>query len=77
MKSNELSDHQAQAAQKAFAWMACSKPSISARSSQPEEDDGVAEGIAVPLHKHGRGRSHPMRGTNSEDLTEWCIEHQT
>ncbi len=37
----------------------------------------VPEGIALPPHERDCGRSHPMRGTNSEDLTEWCIKHET
>ncbi|WP_281692563.1 hypothetical protein [Agathobaculum desmolans] len=37
----------------------------------------VPDGIALPPHERHCGRSHPMRGTNSEDLTEWCIRHQT
>lgn len=34
-------------------------------------------GIALPPHERHCGRAHPMRGTNSEDLTEWCIRHET
>lgn len=77
MKHNELSHNQAQAVQKEFEWMARSKPSVAARSTDQKEQDGTPEGIALPPHERDCGRAHPMRGTNSEDLTEWCTRHQT
>lgn len=40
-------------------------------------EEEFAAGVALPPHERHCGRSHPMRGTNSEDLTEWCIEHET
>jgi len=63
-------------AKKGIEWMEISKPSVSARS------DGLngqnkPDGIALPPHDRDCGHSHPMRGTNSEDLTEWCIRHET
>ena len=76
MKNNELTHNQAQAVQKEFEWMARSKPSASARCSKSAQN-GQSDGIALPPHERDCGRSHPMRGTNSEDLTEWCVDHQT
>lgn len=64
-----------EAAQKQFEWFSCSKPSTAC--SDGEEADGVAEGIALPPHERGCGHAHSMRGTNSEDLTEWCTKHET
>lgn len=66
-----------EAAQKQFEWLACSKPAIAAHDDGGEATDGVAEGIALPPHERGCGPAHPMRGTNSEDLTEWCTKHET
>ena len=75
MKQHQLSYDQMDAAEKAFQWMERSKPSVSARSA-PQED-GSPSGIALPPHERGCGRGHPMRGTNSDDLTEWCRAHET
>lgn len=77
MKHKELSQNQAQAVQKEFEWMARSKPSVAARGNGQEETDCAPEGIALSPHERNCGRAHPMRGTNSEDLTEWCTKHQT
>ena len=77
MKQEELSSQQAQAAQKAFAWMARSKPSVSARDGEQPENNGKPDGIALPPHERGCGPAHPIRGTNREDLAEWCAHHQT
>ena len=54
-----------EAARKSFQWMERSKPSVAAR------------GIAVPPHERDCGRAHPMCGTDSENLTAWCREHET
>lgn len=67
--------YQEQAAQKQFEWLARSTPA--ALCSDQYEKDGVPEGIALPPHERDCGRAHPMRGTNSEDLTEWCIKHES
>ena len=77
MKHSQLSHQQAESAQKNFEWMARSKPSVAARSGGNEEHDSAPSGIALPPHERDCGRSHLMRGTNSEDLTEWCTKHQT
>ena len=77
MKQNEYTQAQADSARKSFEWMARSKPSVAARSGGQEEEDGVPSGIALPPHERDCGRSHPIRGTNSEDLTVWCTKHQT
>ena len=77
MKQNEYTQAQADSARKSFEWMARSKPSVAARSGGQEEADGAPSGIALPPHERDCGRAHPMRGTNSEDLTEWCTKHQT
>ena len=37
----------------------------------------VPDGIALPPHDRHSGRTHPMRRTNSQDLTVWSIRHQT
>ena len=76
MKNNELTHNQAQAVQKEFEWMARSKPSASARCSKSAQN-GQAARFALPPDARDCGRAHPMRGTNSEDLTEWCVDHQT
>ena len=64
-----------EAAQKQFEWFSCSKPSTACKDG--DETDSVAEGIALPPHERACGHAHPMRGTNSEDLTEWCTEHKS
>lgn len=72
-----------ESAKKNLEWMEISKPSVAARDcctdscdpSQPANQ--VTSGVALPPHERDCGRSHPMRGTNSEDLTEWCIRHET
>ena len=64
-----------EAAQKQFEWLSCSKPAVS--SNDGEDPNSAVEGIALPPHERGCGRAHPMRGTNSEDLTEWCTKHET
>ncbi|MGO5028516.1 hypothetical protein [Candidatus Agathobaculum pullicola] len=69
--------YQMEAAQKQFEWFECSKPDVAAQAGVNEASDGVPEGIALPPHERGCGRAHPMRGTNSEDLTDWCINHET
>ncbi len=68
-----------ESAKKGIEWMELSKPSVAARSSDCTDcaDDQSTSGIALPPHERNCGRSHPMRGTNSEDLTEWCISHET
>lgn len=39
--------------------------------------DGMeSAGKAISPHGRGCGKGHPMKGTNSEDLREWCGEHQ-
>ena len=71
-KNNDISKNQLESAKKGIEWMERSKPSVAARSN------GVTtEGIALPPHERDCGRAHPMQGTNSEDLTRWCIEHET
>ncbi len=65
-----------ESAKKGIEWMEISKPSVAARSGSEKNQD-IADGIALPPHERDCGRSHPMRGTNSEDLTEWCIKHET
>ena len=77
MKHSQLSHQQAESAQKNFEWMARSKPSVAARSGEKEAHDSAPSGIALPPHERDCGRAHPMRGTNSEDLTEWCTKRQT
>lgn len=76
IKPNKIKQYQMEAAQKQFEWLACSKPAA-AQAVGDETSDGVPEGIALPPHERDCGRAHPMRGTNSEDLTEWCTKHET
>ena len=72
-------------ARKSFQWMERSKPSVSARgevdfppdSRRLSGEGDLPEGIAVPLHERDCGRAHPMRGTDSENLTAWCRDHET
>ncbi len=65
-----------ESAKKGIEWMEISKPSVAARSEGTNKSEHVS-GIALPPHERDCGRSHPIRGTNSEDLTEWCISHET
>ena len=73
------------AVRKSFQWMERSKPSVAARgdvdlpsdSRRLFETGDLPEGIAVPPHERDCGRAHPMCGTDSEDLTAWCREHET
>ena len=74
-----------EAARKSFQWMERSKPSVAARGDVDLRSDSrrlfeagdLPEGIAVPPHERDCGRAHPMRGTDSDDLTAWCREHET
>ena len=74
-----------EAARKSFQWMERSKPSVAARgdvdlpsdSRRLFETGDLPDGIAVPPHERDCGRAHPMCGTDSEDLTAWCREHET
>lgn len=73
-----------QSAQKNIEWMERTKPSVAARADNdnvqyvnPLGDTVTVSGIALPPHERDCGRSHPMRGTNSQDLTDWCIKHET
>ncbi|MDO5142096.1 MAG: hypothetical protein Q4D31_03665 [Eubacteriales bacterium] len=80
MHEHGLTAYQMAAARKSFEWMERSGPSVAARDAhaQPRHDHEAApEGIALPPHTRDCGRAHPMRGTNSEDLTDWCIRHET
>ena len=80
---HEVSAQQLESAKKNIEWMERSKPSVAARSSEHEisnchrQKDVQTQGEALPPHERNCGRAHPMRGTNSEDLTEWCIEHES
>lgn len=75
IKQDKIKQYQMEAAQKQFEWLSYSKPATAC--SDGEEPDSAAEGIALPPHERGCGHAHPMRGTNSEDLTEWCTKHET
>jgi|GEM_PF-406133 len=73
-----------ESAQKSIEWMERTKPSVAARTGDdnaqyvnPLGDTVTVSGIALPPHERDCGRSHPMRGTNSQDLTDWCIKHET
>ncbi len=75
-----ISENQLQSMRKGLEWMNVSKPSVAARQIGLDESEAANEqpsGVALPPHERHCGRSHPMRGTNSEDLTEWCIQHET
>ncbi len=77
IKQDKIKRYQMEAAQKKFEWLSCSTPAASSQDGEAEASDGVPEGIALPPHGRGCGHAHPMRGTNSEDLTEWCTNHET
>ena len=64
---HEVSAQQLESAKKNIEWMERSKPSVAARSSEHEISN---------CHRQKDVQTQ-MRGTNSEDLTEWCIEHET
>lgn len=73
-----------ESAQKNIEWMERAKPSVAARTDNehtqyvnPLGDTVTVSGVALPPHERDCGRSHPMRGTNSQDLTDWCIKHET
>ena len=72
MQKNSENRNQMKAAEKAFAWMRCSKPSVAAR-----EPENQPEGIALPPNSRGCGTAYPMRGTDRETLNAWCREHET
>lgn len=81
MKQKKVSERQLASAEKNIEWMEVSKPSVAAREiglevSSATPDEAVADGKAMRPHERGCGRSHPIRGTNSEDLREWCGEHE-
>ena len=82
MKKYEDDAFHQSAARKEFEWMSVSKPAVAARGEvQDCHRTGGGEeqpaGVALPPHERNCGRSHPMQGTNSDDLTEWCIKHET
>lgn len=81
MKKQEISQQQLASAKKNIEWMEVSKPSVAAREigldvSNTTAEEAVPDGKAMRPHERGCGRSHPIRGTNSEDLREWCGEHE-
>lgn len=75
IKQDKIKQYQMEAAQKQFEWFSCSTPSTANKDG--EENDSIARGIALSPYERGCGQSYPMRGTNSDDLTEWCIKHET
>lgn len=77
IEQDKRKKYQMEAAQKQFEWFSCSTPAAAAHDAGEEMTDGAPEGIALSPHDRGCGHAYPMRGTNSEDLTEWCIKHET
>ena len=77
MEKDKMKQYQMEAAQKQFEWFSCSKPTALPQDGGRQASDGAPEGIALPPHERGCGSAHPMRGTNSQDLTEWCMKHET
>ncbi|MGI6181239.1 MAG: hypothetical protein ACOYIE_04085 [Agathobaculum sp.] len=78
MAKHEVSQKKLESAKKNFEWMEVSMPCTAAQAwNQADGGEDSPSGIALPPHERDCGRSHPMRGTNSEDLTEWCIRHET
>ena len=75
IKQNKGKMYQVEAAQKQFEWLERSIPA--AVSSNNQEADGIPGGIALPPHERDCGHAYPISGTNSDDLTEWCIRHET
>lgn len=82
MSEEKVTQNQMESAKKGIEWMEISKPSVAARDIgldvlSGDDEKNQPAGIALPPHERDCGRSHPMRGTNSDDLTEWCIKHET
>lgn len=81
MEQPEVTKRQLESAKKNIEWMERSGPSVAARNlnldvSAAGETD-TPQGVALPPHERDCGRSHPISGTNSEDLRDWCAEHET
>lgn len=72
---NKQNAYQEQAAKKQFEWLNCSMPQPIAQAA--DSAGKTPEGIALPPHERNCGKAHPIKGTNSEDLAEWCREHET
>lgn len=82
MKKNKMSADQINSVAKGIEWMERSKPSVAARSAgsnmtQSAQNGVQPHGVAYPPHERDCGPAHPMRGTNHDDLYEWCMEHET
>lgn len=75
MKDMPLNTSQQDAAQKIFQWMECTM--TTANDDDSQKKDGHPDGIALPPHERECGRAHPIRGTSHEDLTDWCMQHET
>lgn len=78
-KHDDVTEKQLESAKKSIEWMELSKPSVAAREiglDISERDDACPAGKAVRPHDRDCGRAHPIEGANSEDLREWCGEHQ-
>lgn len=76
MQQKPLTPQQKDAAEKVFTWMSCST-AASVNGDTGNEEDGQPSGVALPPHERGCGHAHPMRGTNHEDLCEWCTRHES
>lgn len=74
MKDIPLTESQQQAAQKMFQWLDCAKDAVDDEAGHAQAQP---DGTALPPHERGCGRAYPIRGTNHEDLTEWCTRHES
>lgn len=74
MKDIPLTGPQQQAAQKMFAWLDCTKDAVDDGTGREEAQP---DGTALSPHERGCGRAYPIRGTNHEDLAEWCMRHES
>lgn len=79
MDKKEVSQKQLDSAKKNIEWMELSKPSVAARDTQdgaPTADEAFPTGKALSPHDRDCGHAHPISGTNSDDLRDWCGEHE-
>lgn len=79
MDQNEITKKQLESAKKGIEWMEVSKPSVAARDISVDAstaDSSFPSGKAMCPHERNCGKSHPISGANSDDLRDWCGEHE-
>lgn len=79
MDQNEITKKQLESAKKGIEWMEVSKPSVAACEISVDAstaDGSFPSGKAMCPHERHCGKSHPISGANSDDLRDWCGEHE-